>query len=540
MLAIELRFPVGRYHATPWNRHVNEGIVEWPPSPWRLLRALTATWHLKARDEVSDSDLAALIDALASELPRYALPQAVAAHTRHYMPRYDGKREKIFDAFLRIAPEERVGVVWTTVALGASEERALEVLLGRLGYLGRAESLIEARRVPEASEVNTIAVEDKQGGASEVNVAEHEIVEVLAPMAAAQYATWRTGVMEERRREMVEGGESGKKKQGKGRLTAKDEAMLAQFLPRTLREALEVETAILHKQAWSRPPGSHWVRYLRPADRLVVAPPVRPRPSTQLPTMARYALWSEVPPRLTEAVGLAESVRKALIKKSDGALVFCGRQEDGSVRAGHDHAFILCEPNEKGYIGHVTVYAPMGFDQRAREGLSRLTAVWSKYSDTAKLILLGMGKPSMFDSERAAEPGDGGCALVGRSAVWRSLTPFVSTRHPKFTRSGVPKMDESGLQIGSPAHELSRLLRENGYPELVRIEPTEDCLLGGKPTRWAAFRTYRPKGGQGQRAIAVPPCGFRLELAAPVRGPLALGYGAHFGLGLFVPEPAGT
>jgi len=43
MPLIELRFPAGRYHATPWGSHVNEGAVEWPPSPWRLLRALIAT-----------------------------------------------------------------------------------------------------------------------------------------------------------------------------------------------------------------------------------------------------------------------------------------------------------------------------------------------------------------------------------------------------------------------------------------------------------------------------------------------------------------
>ncbi|MDQ3151354.1 MAG: type I-U CRISPR-associated protein Cas5/Cas6, partial [Actinomycetota bacterium] len=43
-----LTFPRGRYRATPWGRHVNEGAVELPPSPWRLLRALYATWRTRA------------------------------------------------------------------------------------------------------------------------------------------------------------------------------------------------------------------------------------------------------------------------------------------------------------------------------------------------------------------------------------------------------------------------------------------------------------------------------------------------------------
>ena len=45
-----VRFVLGRYHATPWGRHVNEGQVELPPSPWRLLRALYAVWKTRLPD----------------------------------------------------------------------------------------------------------------------------------------------------------------------------------------------------------------------------------------------------------------------------------------------------------------------------------------------------------------------------------------------------------------------------------------------------------------------------------------------------------
>ncbi|HFQ89125.1 MAG TPA: type I-U CRISPR-associated protein Cas5/Cas6, partial [Desulfobulbus sp.] len=56
MLAIGFRFIAGRYHATPWGRHVNEAAVEWPPSPWRIVRALAATWHRKL-DREQQQDL---------------------------------------------------------------------------------------------------------------------------------------------------------------------------------------------------------------------------------------------------------------------------------------------------------------------------------------------------------------------------------------------------------------------------------------------------------------------------------------------------
>ena len=49
-VTLKLTFPGGRYHATPWGRHVNEGVPEWPPSPWRLLRALVAVWKRTCPD----------------------------------------------------------------------------------------------------------------------------------------------------------------------------------------------------------------------------------------------------------------------------------------------------------------------------------------------------------------------------------------------------------------------------------------------------------------------------------------------------------
>ena len=66
MLALGFRFPAGRYHATAWGSHVNEGVPEWPPSPWRLLRALIATAYHKLPDEVEKPALRSLIERLAA------------------------------------------------------------------------------------------------------------------------------------------------------------------------------------------------------------------------------------------------------------------------------------------------------------------------------------------------------------------------------------------------------------------------------------------------------------------------------------------
>ncbi|MES7047963.1 type I-U CRISPR-associated protein Csb2, partial [Cutibacterium acnes] len=102
MLAISMTFPAGRYHANAWGRHVNEADVAWPPDPWRLTRALIATWHRKLDPQVYPRDrLASLLSRLASVAPpRIRLPEdAIHAHTRHYMPTKGDKRTLIFDAF---------------------------------------------------------------------------------------------------------------------------------------------------------------------------------------------------------------------------------------------------------------------------------------------------------------------------------------------------------------------------------------------------------------------------------------------------------
>ncbi len=84
MLTLALTFPAGRYHGTPWGRHVNEADVGWPPDAWRISRALIATWHRTLEPgRFPREQLADLLTTLASEPPSYALPEAVHFHTRH-------------------------------------------------------------------------------------------------------------------------------------------------------------------------------------------------------------------------------------------------------------------------------------------------------------------------------------------------------------------------------------------------------------------------------------------------------------------------
>src|SRR5215472_6902132 len=109
MATLVLTFPARRYHGTPWGHHVNEGLIEWPPSPWRLLRALISVGYTSGEWKEPPAAARSLIEKLAAVLPSYRLPHAAAAHSRHYMPIGGLRKEAVekttlvFDAWARVA-----------------------------------------------------------------------------------------------------------------------------------------------------------------------------------------------------------------------------------------------------------------------------------------------------------------------------------------------------------------------------------------------------------------------------------------------------
>ncbi|MGH3231655.1 MAG: type I-G CRISPR-associated protein Csb2, partial [Streptosporangiaceae bacterium] len=145
---IAIRFPLGRYHATPWDRSVNEGAAEWPPSPWRLLRALIATWYTRWPD-LPAPVLDGLLDALDSP-PAYWTPPVRRGHTRHYLPDLShengetGGTDLTLDPFLSVGRDEELLVRWDA-DLDSDQREVLAKLAELLPYLGRAESQCEAR-----------------------------------------------------------------------------------------------------------------------------------------------------------------------------------------------------------------------------------------------------------------------------------------------------------------------------------------------------------------------------------------------------------
>jgi CRISPR-associated protein Csb2 len=151
------------------------------------------------------------------------------------------------------------------------------------------------------------------------------------------------------------------------------------------------------------------------------------------------------------------------------------------------------------------------------------TGVWGHGGHDLQLVLLGVGNGNTFAD----------CPLFAAATVWRSLTPFIATRHPKTHRDGRPKLDAEGWPIGSAAHDLPRLLAETGRPLPDKLEPLDAIPAGSRRLRALEFQTDRFHGEGRHGGQTGTAC--KLTFAEPVNGPLALGYAAHFGLGLFVP-----
>ncbi|RMG11491.1 MAG: type I-U CRISPR-associated protein Cas5/Cas6 [Deltaproteobacteria bacterium] len=250
-----------------------------------------------------------------------------------------------------------------------------------------------------------------------------------------------------------------------------------------------------------------------------------------LPTAARYLVVTpaEEAPEILEAAPVGEAVRRALLALSDGAAVFAGKDASGPF-AGHEHVHIFSEAHGAGlHLTHLTLYAPMGFDARAVAALEALRWVRLAGGTPLSVALAAVGTPAEL---AGSNPRAGHCPLFLERAAWASLTPFVPTRHPKG------RCDASGRIVGSPEHDLVRLLTGRGLPEPVEIEALEICRRPGRRLAWSDFETLRRRGA-GRRGPGAG-SGFRIVFPEPVAGPLALGYGAHFGLGLFGPvEQAG-
>jgi CRISPR-associated protein Csb2 len=254
-------------------------------------------------------------------------------------------------------------------------------------------------------------------------------------------------------------------------------------------------------------------------------------------SLAQFALSSNLIPTINESLPFAESVRRALIRnrvERSHSEAITGKTVAGVPLEGHEHAhYFATDEDGDGRLDRVTVYCPRGFDDADVEALGSLRTIYRRGNAAdVRMILIGLGGAEMFvknaseHSKLTASITHPLSQVVLTSKRWRSVTPFSLPRFPNRGGGKPPRPRDL------PEAQLTQELIVRGLPYPITIKRVEGYQPVGRPlVRWLEFHTRRFKGTQG-KGLA----GFEIEFAELVAGPIAVGFGCHFGLGLFMPS----
>lgn len=529
MLALEVRFPSGRYHATPIGSHVNEGHIEWPPSPWRLLRAFIASgFKYFSWDEIPDV-ARSLFDKLASTKPSYRLPTVSMTHTRHYMPigvlGSSGieKTSLVFDTWADSNNESLI--VYWDCDLTAAESAMFKQLAESLAYLGRSESWVEVSVIDDHEVVpNAIPFDG-----SDALESGQEQIHVLVPMSPEMYAEWYASKKNEilDRHPLPKGKVKPSSKAYKDALSAREKALNA--YPTDLIDCLTKDTAWWKERRWAQPPGSQLSLYSRPANGMNVSPPARPTlpkipsiDSMLISISTRSGNRSALPP-VSRTLPQAEILHRQLVgtffrKFKRNCPVLTGCDEQGNpLRSSHQHAHILpLDLDHDGHLDHVLIHAPMGLDSEAQLAIRSIRQTYAKKSPELQLAVAGVG--TVDELLASSSPS----IVSKKSRVWKSLTPFVLPRFQKKTGKN------------SLVGQIQAELESRSLPLAASVE-----ILREETLTFRHFVRVRRNG----TSPPVPPadCGFSLRITfheplSVSKLPLCLGYASHFGLGAFLAD----
>lgn len=584
-VVVSARFPFGRYAATPWFRSRREHVanVEWPPSPWRIARALISTAYRLDGEALADETVA-LVRQLASVEPRYVLPPVGEVVYAQWMPQleYDDHplardRSENGHTLLALDPERELLVRWPGVELSTCEEALLERLLDATPFLGQS-----------------------------VAVAQLELSDSWRPRAGDEGAAVPRDVEDELDAEPGE--------RNVIRLLAPEESV-------TLEE-LSVSTADGLVKAMPVPPGSHWVEYVR-------LTPVRLRPRPREPLIAAVvhrlegALRPPVPgpahPEAGRPGPRGAPTLDALVRKACGFLPAEARiaAADDDLDGRAERIVVrLDDPQPRSRIGRLLAPEKRLTGPGIDCALRLENVVWASEGDRPAIAPGGGMRERLIvfrvESERRPLITDAlvACELfrrrllgvAGRTLGADVIPVKLSGKQP----DGTAARDDHGhvhvLVASGDGREIDLLAVwcPNGLTEVeaslvrtvtlpmllgasIRLVPTtEDARFSCSARRFRSHTPFlpvrHPKRRNGQmrhtpeaqvvdelvyRGLPAPSAvspldgpwrsfrivrlakqgafphlgahGFELEFTDPVRGPIAIGRNSHFGMGLFLP-----
>ena len=371
---LRVEFPWGRYHATPWGRNVNEGHPEWPPSPWRVLRALFATWKTRCA-HLRVKDIEAALSHLAGS-PTLHVPAMKPAHLRHYMPqagdRSIGKPDTTitFDPFAVIDPRAPIFLEWD-IDMSAAPRATLGEIAAALPYLGRSESICDAA--------------------------------LVSPTEHPELVSWRPAGSDDRT----------------------DAEVLCARNPFDLSDLLQSPDTV-RKNGRLIPTGSRLVPYTK-ADS-TQNPTVT---DSWRPTYAavRLAVHPRPRPMIADAVAVGDLLRREALKKHNvPSATLSGKLPSGGYRLdGHQHAHYLSltqgqRPGAAAPIDSLVVWAPGRLNGDELAALAQVK--WLRAGRAASHV------PDIAVAVAAfGDIGEVAPEISGPSSLWVSRTPFAPGRH---------------------------------------------------------------------------------------------------------------
>jgi CRISPR-associated protein Csb2 len=434
----------------------------------------------------------------------------------------DGREDTtlVLDAFADVG-DGALWVRWPTKVDEAARQ-LFDVLVAHLGYLGRSESWVLGESISDDVPLPHFGRAFVHSDSARPGRGFEQIV-LSAPEVPSDYATWRKDQVETALMELrLPVGKRPTQAQQK-----KIDAIQSAY-PADLADCLQRDTAWWKARKWSRAPGSRSVLYWREGNALEIAPPSSRRVSRAhrvemmllsftTPSGSKSAL-----PTIARTLPQAELLHGALVSKlgfeGEPCPEIVGRDANRDPLKGHRHSHVLpVDLDGDGRLDHAVVFAPMGLGARAQRAVRSLRRTYTK-TGVGELQLAVAGVGTLSDLRTiGAGMSQAVHELLGPATgatVWVTKTPFVPPRHIKAN-------GRSSL-IGQVEAEL----HGRGFPS-ARVDVLE---WTNETISLRHFVRRRQRGPQ-------PPldAGFALRLAfdRPVGGPICLGYGSHFGLGLF-------
>ena len=144
-MIIKISLTLNQYHGNAWHHAHCEGLIDWPPAPWRILRAIVAGSYNVNFSQEQQVILKQVVWKMAQVSPSYYLPPTAYLQWRSPRPQVQKDASiapgKILYCACLLVPEDD-SAIYCNYNVDCSEEewKILQQVMQGITYLGRRES----------------------------------------------------------------------------------------------------------------------------------------------------------------------------------------------------------------------------------------------------------------------------------------------------------------------------------------------------------------------------------------------------------------